>query len=91
MTEVKYIVSSFLIRLEYSPWKENLNLLVRIKFLKLFLYCSKEKMENVLVRTKFNCSWARGGTVVIVRIGLEYTRSRVSIVQGKKRRLTKQK
>jgi len=32
-----------------SPRNKNLNLLVRMKFLNLFLYCSKEKLENILV------------------------------------------
>jgi len=39
-----------------SPRNENLNLLVRIKFLNLFLHSSlKKKLKNLLVRTKFYC------------------------------------
>ena len=43
----------------YSPRNENLNLLVRIKFLNLFLYSSKYKLKNLLVRTKFYWSLGR--------------------------------
>ena len=49
-----------------SPRNENMNWLVGIKFLNLFLYSSNQKLKNLLVRTKFYWSWA-GGPVHIVR------------------------
>ena len=50
-----------------SSWNENLNLLVRIKFLNLFFNRVLNKnWKNVLVRTKFYWSWT-GGPVLIVR------------------------
>ena len=63
------ICYSYTHQVNYSPQNENLNLLVRIKFLHLFLYSSKWKLKNLLVRTKFYWSWA-GGTVLIVRTGI---------------------
>ena len=46
---------------------ENLNLLVRIKFLNLFnINISKLQVENLLTRTKFDWSWVEG-TVLIMR------------------------
>ena len=51
----------------FSLWNENLNWLVRIKFLNLFLYSSKHKnWKFLVVRTKFYWSWA-GGPVFIVK------------------------
>jgi hypothetical protein len=37
---------------KYCPRNENLNLLVRIKFLNLFLYIFKKKLKNLLVLNK---------------------------------------
>jgi len=53
-----------------SRRNKHLNLLVRIKFLDLFLYCSKYILKNLLVRTKFYWSWARE-PVFIVRTAIE--------------------
>ena len=44
--------------LSFRPRNENLNLLVRIKSLNLYLYCSYKKINNLLVGTKFYWSWA---------------------------------
>ena len=43
-----------------SHRNEHLSLLVQIKFLNLFLYISKWKLKNLLVRTKFCWSWEWG-------------------------------
>jgi hypothetical protein len=58
---------NFVIFSTTTLWHENLNLLVRIKFLNLFLCSSlKKKLKNLLVRIKFYWFWARG-LVLIVR------------------------
>jgi hypothetical protein len=52
----------------FSPRNENLQLLVGIRFLSLFLYTSssKLKLKNLLVWSKLYWSWV-GGPVLIVR------------------------
>ena len=42
-----------------NPRNENLNLLVQIKFLNIFLYRSLKKTDKILIGTKFYWSWAR--------------------------------
>ena len=55
-----------------SPRNENLNLLVRIKFLNLFLFWYKQKLKNLLVRIKFYwgpeyCCSSWGPIIIIIR------------------------
>ena len=49
-----------------SPRNSNLDFLVRIKFYNFFSYISKQKLKNLLARTKFYWSLA-GGPVFIMR------------------------
>ena len=48
-----------------QSFNENLNLLVRIKFLNLFLYSSKWKLKHLLCRTKFYWSLERGPLLIV--------------------------
>ena len=50
---------------------------VRIKFLNLFLYSTKKKLKNLLVRTKFYWFWP-GWQLLIVR-----TRDTISLQKGR--------
>ena len=52
-TKVGVVIYATCYNLDHSPRNENLNLLVLIKFLNLFLFSSKKKTETFTSGTKF--------------------------------------
>jgi hypothetical protein len=50
---------------EVSPQNKNLNVLIRIKYLNLFLYISELKPKNLVVRTKFYWSCSSGPALLV--------------------------